>query len=134
MFDTVIKINGIYDVVCAACLLHIIHVPVVQDLHLNMFHSSTRATSCLLFERFLAYWVLTNGMIRLSGHSSLIAGSYYVEAWVFFMEYLHQTVHADKTLFVVASSLFLGTCSLIEGRNEHVFCSENNIHIQWVPK
>ena len=122
MFDTVIKINGIYDVVCAACLLHIIHVPVVQDLHMNMFKNlSQHSLERSLFERFLAYWVLTNGMIRLSGHSSLIAGSYYVEAWVFFMEYLHQTVHADKTLFVIASSLFLGTCSLIEGRNKHVF-------------
>jgi hypothetical protein len=35
--DTVVKINGIYDILCALSILGIIRVPILDNLHLSMF-------------------------------------------------------------------------------------------------
>ena len=64
----------------------------------------------LLFERFLAYWIFTYGIMRLcTNYSFIVSGSYYLEALFFANElFNHQSVYIDKSLFVILSSLFMG--------------------------
>lgn len=63
-----------------------------------------------LFERFLAYWIFTYGIMRLcTNYSFIVSGSYYLEALFFANElFKHQSVYVDKALFVIFSSLFMG--------------------------
>jgi hypothetical protein len=60
----IIKLNGIYDILCAISILKWIPIPYIKDLHLSMIKESHN----LLFERFFAYWIFTYGIIRLSNN------------------------------------------------------------------
>ena len=99
-------INGIYDILCALCILQTIQLPFFSSIHLSMFDKYI--TPNHIFERFLAYWIFTNGVIRVSGDNMLVAYSYYGEAAFFFNEYIHYSVYSEKALFVILSSMLLG--------------------------
>lgn len=102
-------INGLYDILCAACILHIIEIPVLSDLHLSMIKPEKRNP---IFERYFAYWIFTYGVIRMSGDYKLISYSYFIEALFFLNEYQNDAVYADKAWFVIISSLGLGVLGL----------------------
>lgn len=111
----IIKINGVYDILCALCILRVIYIPCLNDLHLSMMKdysptptSQVNTHSPQLFERFLSYWVFTYGVVRLSNSYYIVSYSYYIEAVFFMNEYIHNTVHSDKVLFVIGSSVLLG--------------------------
>ena len=82
-------INGLYDILCAACILRIIEIP---SIHLSMI----KATTNPLVERYLAYWIFTYGVIRMLGDYQLISCSYFIEALFFFNEYRNDAVYNDK--------------------------------------
>lgn len=108
-------VNGMYDILCAiSILLHQqtiqIKIPVLCELHIKMFIPNQTP----IFERFLAYWIFTYGMIRISNHSLLISYSYYLEAIFFFNEYIYHTVDTKKAFFVIVSSLLLGFISSLQ--------------------
>lgn len=110
-----IKINGLYDILCALCILRIIYIPYLNDLHLSMMKdysppptTQVHTHSPQLFERFLSYWIFTYGVVRLSNSYYIVSYSYYIEAVFFMNEYIHNTVHSDKVFFVIASSFLLG--------------------------
>ena len=111
----IIKINGVYDILCALCILRVIYIPYLNDLHLSMMKdysppptSQDNTHSPQLFERFLSYWVFTYGVVRLSNSYYIVSYSYYIEAVFFMNEYIHNTVHSDKVFFVIGSSVLLG--------------------------
>lgn len=105
--NSIVKLNGIYDILCALCILKVIDIPILRELHLSMFISPGGE----LFQHFLAYWIFTNGIIRLFGNDLTISLSYLLEASFFASEYTNQYVVADKTIFVVGSSLLLALLS-----------------------
>lgn len=112
MFIFIIKANGVYDILCALSILRLINIPY---LHLDRIHLSMikNKSENLLFERFMAYWIFTYGIMRLSVNSSLITWSYFLEAFFFANELLnHQSVYVDKSLFVIFSSLLIGYITL----------------------
>ena len=109
MFDYylywIIKANGIYDIVCALCILGILDIPYVRDLHLSMILPKQRENP--IFQRFYAYWIFTYGIIRLSNERYLITASYLLEAAFYFHEIILGTVYFDKSMFVIISSVIL---------------------------
>ena len=111
----IIKINGVYDILCALCILRVIYIPYLNDLHLSMMKdysppstSQIHTHSPQLFERFLSYWIFTYGVVRLSNNYKTVSYSYYLEAAFFINEYIHNTVRSDKVFFVIGSSVLLG--------------------------
>ena len=111
MFIIIIKANGVYDILCALSILRVVKIPY---LHLDRIHLSMikNNNSNPLFERFLAYWIFTYGIMRLSVNSSIITWSYYLEALFFANElFYYHSVYIDKSLFVIFSSLLLGYIS-----------------------
>jgi len=112
MIETIIWYNGIYDILCALCILKFIQIPILQDLHLSMIQPDVRMTKVHI-HRF-ASWIYINGMIRLTVYipllpiRTLVSYSYYVEALVFSFALMLRYVKTDKTLFVIATSLLLG--------------------------
>ena len=110
----IIKINGIYDILCALSILKIINIPILCNLHLSMIKDNQNKNfETQLFERFFAYWIFTYGVIRLSDNMILISYSYYIESLCFVNEYLNNSVYHDKALFVIVSSFLLGIVSNI---------------------
>ena len=53
MLNSIVKANGIYDILCALSILKIISIPYLKDLHLSMIKDYSNNNE--LFERFLAY-------------------------------------------------------------------------------
>jgi hypothetical protein len=100
----IVKINGIYDIICAISILKFI--PQLRYLHLSIIKNHNYQN--VLFERFFAYWIFTYGVIRIHDNYSLISYSYYLEAVFFSHEYMNNSTNNKKALFVILSSLFLG--------------------------
>ena len=100
----IVKLNGLYDILCALSILKYIENPVCSTIHINMMAKYKHNP---LFERFLAYWIFTYGFVRI-GDTHLIPYSYYIEAAVFTNEMYRETIYFDKGLFVIISSLIMG--------------------------
>jgi hypothetical protein len=109
VIQLMIKTNGVYDILCALSILRLINIPYLDRLHLSMIKNKSENP---LFERFLAYWIFTYGIMRLSSNSSIITWSYCLETFFFANELVnHKSVYLDKTLFVIFTSLLLGCVS-----------------------
>jgi hypothetical protein len=105
-----IKVNGVYDILCALSILRVVNIPYLDRLHLSMIKNNSENP---LFERFLAYWIFTYGIMRLSVNNSfIVSGSYFLEALFFANElFKHRSVYVDKALFVIFTSLLIGYIS-----------------------
>ena len=106
----IVKLNGIYDILCALCIVKVINIPYLDTLHLSMIKNSYAKNE--LFTHFFAYWIFTYGMIRLTSNNILIAYSYFMEAIVFLYELYKDRIYLDKGLFVILTSLVLGVIVL----------------------
>ena len=78
--SNIIRLNGLYDLLCGACLLNIIQIPMLNRLYADMFHPALETND--FASRLLGYWIITYGTIRLchDTHSPLVSLSYYLEA------------------------------------------------------
>ena len=70
---SIIKLNGIYDILCTISILKIIEIPILDKLHLSMIYPKSNIN-----ERLFAFWIFTYGIIRLSNNYDLIAYSYVI--------------------------------------------------------
>jgi hypothetical protein len=82
----IVRLNGVYDILCGACLLKFIDIPVLNTLHADMFQPALIAND--LASRLLGYWIISYGSIRLCHykHSPLVSLSYFLEAICLFNE------------------------------------------------
>jgi hypothetical protein len=108
-----IKINGVYDILCALSVLRIIYIPYLNELHLSMMkdYSSpliSEIRTLQLFERFFSYWIFTYGVVRLSNNYQIVSYSYYIEAVFFINECIYNSVYVPQAFFVIGSSFLLG--------------------------
>lgn len=110
MIHGIVILNGIYDILCSLSILGIIDSSLLSTIHLKLFNIPTDDLS----KRYLAYWIFTYGMIRVTNSYSLVPYSYYIEAIFFANEILNGTVHLLSTLFVVVTSIFIGIWYHIE--------------------
>lgn len=110
MIHGIVLLNGIYDIACSLSILGILDSPFLSTIHLKLFNIHTDDLS----KRYLAYWIFTYGMIRITHSSNLVPYSYYIEAIFFANEILNGTVHLFSTLFVVVTSIFIGIWYHIE--------------------
>jgi len=103
----VVKINGVYDIVCALCMLQFLTIPYIGRIHLNMIKNND---TNIILRRYYAYWILTYGYMRLTTTNiNFIKMSYFIEAVCIANElYYTNDIHMDKALFVIILSLLFG--------------------------
>ncbi len=122
IIDTVLILNGLYDLTCACSILWLGSLPgfkILSDLHANMFESAEHARHPVI-RRLLAYWLLTYGVARTAAgiHRDEVldligALTYLIEALCFEYESrVGGTLIASKVAFVSVTSLFLGAVVL----------------------
>ena len=124
--DTLLVVNGIYDIACACSILWLDKFPgfnVLSSLHPTMFEKDEHKDHPVI-RRLLAYWILTYGTARttagLNSDASLdILGAltYFIEAFCFEYEgRVGGTMVQSKVTFVSVFSLAIGIlimCRLI---------------------
>ena len=98
----IIILNGIYDLACGISLLHNFNLP-ISRIHTSMFNIPIVGQD----KRFLAYWIITYGTMRVSGHLPTIIASYLIEAAFIANECSHKTIHYSKATFVVGACILL---------------------------
>ena len=96
----IVKINGVYDIVCGLCILH--DIPYLGTIHLNMIKNHK---TNVIFQRYYAYWILTYGYMRLTSHIKM---SYWMEAFCTANELYHNDIDVKKAVFVIMISLLIG--------------------------
>jgi Erg28 like protein len=121
MLDFLIVANGVYDILCAVGILFLPNTPVfctLARLHPTMFKHKQEQNNAVLC-RFLAYWLLTYGAVRIATSLDdvmidyLAAITYFIEAAAF--EYENVVFHntqRSKVTWVTCSCMFLGICML----------------------
>jgi len=115
MLSKIVKINGIYDILCALSILKMIHIPILETIHLQMFYSDINNDP--VFERFLAYWIFTYGILRIR-YNVFVPYSYYIEALFVANECLvHETIVFEKGMFVMITSSLLGYLTELDLKN-----------------
>jgi hypothetical protein len=103
----VVRINGVYDILCGLSILQYIRIPYLDMVHLNMIPRNVHND---IFKRYYAYWILTYGYVRLlSNDMRSIQMSYFIEAVCTANELCNTSdIHREKAIFVIVSSLLLG--------------------------
>jgi hypothetical protein len=107
----ILIINGVYDIICGVNIL-LFH-NAISNWHPSMFRDGLPDPQT---RRILAYWILTNGVVRLytglvgDHHIQIIAAmTYFTEAGCFSYEnFVAGTLVEYKAGFVTITSLILG--------------------------
>lgn len=114
---TIIKVNGIYDILCSMSILNILPNTFLTNIHRDIFKYDKQENidnSYKLFERMLAFFILLYGLVRIFGNNISISISYIIEAIYFYYEMeIKNTVYTDKASFVIISSIILSITSLV---------------------
>ena len=94
------QLNGLYDIACALAILKVIDIPLLSKIHMDMFIDCE--------ERFIAYWILTYGMIRFfSNEPGLILLTYLIESGCIAIELIHGNVLDYKGVVVIFACIYL---------------------------
>ena len=103
MIYILIKINAIYDILCSFAILKILNIPLLNNLHLSMFKNEQDEVT----KRMFAYWIFTNGIIRLSDNKNLVTLSYLLESFFLFNEYNNNSMKKFNVYFCILLCLVI---------------------------
>lgn len=116
--DTLLVLNGIYDIICALSILFPNDNFPAYRLHLDMFHVEMRSSP--LFQRMLAYQILVCGTIRLAagiqrekGLYMLAIGTYLIEfGWIEYENMVYHTMNSYRAhvtaVFSIGLAVYIG--------------------------
>ena len=104
MYKLIALINGIYDVICSMCILKIINIPILNNLHLSVITAQEKNP---LYERSFGFFVLTYGVIRIYGTVNLISLSYLIEILYYVFEIRNNNVVIYKAAFIIITCIVL---------------------------
>jgi hypothetical protein len=102
-----VKINGIYDILCGFTILGYMNIPYLGTIHLNMIKKNE---TNIILRRYYAYWILTYGSMRITTTDTFfIKMSYFIEAFCILNELCNTPdIYEGKAIFVIVTSLLLG--------------------------
>jgi hypothetical protein len=116
--NIILLLNGIYDILCASSILWFSDIPVfstLSKLHTGMFSNDLNRQNPVI-RRFFAYWLMTNGMVRIAAALSGTRPLYIIAAMTYFIEAgcveyesrVGGTMIESKATFVSIFSIILG--------------------------
>jgi len=98
-----IKINGVYDILCALTMLDILDIPMLNGLHESLFNNQQNEVT----KRMFAYWIFTYGVMRLQDDIKLLQFSYLIEAFFLLHEYNKGSMIQNRVYFCIYSCGFI---------------------------
>jgi hypothetical protein len=114
MINSIIFINGIYDLICGFTILFFssnTYLKPIANLHPMIFKEEFRND---LIKRLLAYWIITYGTIRTAVIFKnncifiMIIISYFIEILAYSNEnYLYKTTDNNKVLWINGLSFLI---------------------------
>lgn len=102
-----IYMNGLYDILCGISILvsPYIRIPLFNCIHSNMINNESID---ILTKNYLAYWILTYGIMRLYIYDvNILIVSYIIEAVCFSNELYFKRIHKIKGIFTITISLYI---------------------------
>jgi len=130
VINTSMVINGIYDLMCAACILRYPNIG-LSKLHLKVFGlAATGHIGSTLLDRLMAYFIISYGLPRVVagiyfniGCDIIAAFTYFLEGAVYGLECwgYESTPRAADAKFVSVSSCLLGVLVILRTILQSVF-------------
>lgn len=113
VLDLLVFFNGIYDIICATCIIsHIHQLSYIANIHQTIFIPNQNYQ---MVNRLLGYWIMTYGIVRISIYkrnkviNTLISATYFIEVIYYTNEdILYGTVIKWKVAWISFSSILLG--------------------------
>ena len=102
MLQEIVLLNGLYDVLCSLCILQIINIKLIGNLHKSMIKQSLQNNK--LYCRILGFFILLYGLIRIFGNTYTISISYLIESLYYLNELNIGSVDKKKSIFVITTS------------------------------
>jgi hypothetical protein len=116
----IIITNGIYNIIAALSILNLLHIPYIRNVYFDMI--TDYDNNNIMFERFVAYTMLANGIIRvLNGitlHDStskyVVSGTFFLEALILSNEhFVFNRIDPTMAWITIVLSLYLGYSSIL---------------------
>ena len=104
--ETLVHINGYYDILCALCLANTLWIPVLNEMHSRMFIDELDSPT----RRNIGYFIFLQGCIRISfsinDKKDITYISYLAETyWIANETFYHNTIHKSNGVFVIVLCL-----------------------------
>ena len=103
MLDIIVRTDGVYDIICALCILDIIHLRLISDMRLANFYDVNYYNR---FVRFYAYLLIVNGIVKIHYDYYLVTSIYGIESLLFFNEVLNNSL-TERGVLNSIFSMFL---------------------------
>jgi hypothetical protein len=94
-----IKLNGLYDILCSLTMLDVLDIPLLTGLHESLFNNQQNEVT----KRMFAYWIFTYGVVRLQDDIQLLQISYLIEAFFLLHEYNKGSMIRHRVYFCIYS-------------------------------
>ena len=111
----IIITNGIYNIIAALSILNLLHIPYIRNVYFDMI--TDYDNNNIMFERFVAYTMLANGIIRVLNGMTLydrtsqlvVGGTFFLEALIMSNEYfMFHRIEPVMAWLTIVFSLYLG--------------------------
>jgi hypothetical protein len=111
----VVVIYGIYNIISALTILHLLEIPYIRNIHFDMI--TDYDNNNIMFERFVAYTMLANGVIRVLNGMTIhdrtsqlvVSGTFFLEALIMCNEYfMFHRIEPTMAWLTIVFSLYLG--------------------------
>lgn len=105
IYKYIVIANGIYDIFCGFVILKKHR----HEPHLNMFIIQLNPDA----RRFLAYWIITYGVVRLIADLRIASITYIMEAAMFEYERTQSKLIPYKVSFVTIACVIMSICCIL---------------------
>ena len=93
IIERIVVLYGAYNIISALTILQLLEIPYIRNIHFDMI--TDYDNNNIMFERFVAYTMLANGIIRVLNGMTLydrtsqlvVGGTFFLEALIMSNEY-----------------------------------------------
>lgn len=123
IIEWIIIINGIYNIIAALCILNLLQIPHIRNVYFDMI--TDYDNNNIMFERFVAYTMLANGIIRVFNGMSLddrtsqyvVSGTFFLEALILSNEhFVFNRIDPTMAWITIVLALYLGYSAILYQR------------------
>ena len=115
IIERVVVLYGAYNIISALSILQLLEIPYIRNIHFDMI--TDYDNNNIMFERFVAYTMLANGIIRVLNGMTLydrtsqlvVGGTFFLEALIMSNEYfMFHRIEPVMAWLTIVFSLYLG--------------------------
>lgn len=98
IIESLVLLNGIYDIICGLSIISELNIPFFSKIHLDMMEYKP------IIKSYIGYWIFTYGFMRIYNKKMAIY-SYLIESIFYCNELINYRLNEKKGIFVIICSI-----------------------------